>query len=226
MPASDFCEEHLPYAITSFIARIYTSPTSILWVDIGTSQNMMLGHWAFVLHILILQQHVQKVCHKVVISLKCTSRLLPLKVHKVQYNNSKEYNPEVENSRKLQLMPKCNYHGSSLMTLCIKFCAVVCVKKQVWYCIVLILDSVSSPNFFSCSLLNFETMRSNLLHFLRGWHYCSITFLIVTPNWCAIHVLRMLTQSSISSYLGIVVAAHCMLHESPIKIVEAGDVTL
>jgi len=36
----------------------------------------------------------------------------------------------------------------------------------------------------------------------------------------------MLTQSSISSYLGIVVAAHCMLHESPIKTVEAGDVTL
>ena len=43
------------------------------------------------------------------------------------YNNiSKEYNPEVENSRKLQLMPKCNDHGSSLVTLCIF--AVLCVK--------------------------------------------------------------------------------------------------
>jgi len=69
------------------------------------------------------------------------------------YNISKGYNPEVENSRKLQLMPKGNDHRSHLVTLCI--CVVVCVKAaglSVWYSIVMLLDSVSSPNFSSCSL--------------------------------------------------------------------------
>ena len=132
---------------------------------------------------------------------------------------------------KVHLIPKCSDHGSCLVTLCVCLwvSTVVCVKaacrtERVWYSIVMLLDSISSP--ISLPAVYRTLKLCNLLHFLCGWHYCNITFLIVTSNWSAINVLRMLTQSSISSLLGNVVAEHCMLHESPIKKAEAGYITL